>query len=66
MSRSRLDAIAVDNMETEHKRRAMLRSWFDNQMECCWETVVKVLVNMGRTKLAKEIADKYECEWTQS
>ena len=54
--RSRIERIQLDEHNTEHRRRAVLRVWYDSQEQPCWETVIRVLRGMGKDRLAGEIA----------
>ena len=51
--------IEDDNLDTENKKRALLRRWFDMHAKVCWEDVIAALKALEHVKLAKKIADKY-------
>ena len=53
--RLRIEAIKSDEPDTEHKRRAVLHSWYNSQEPPCWEPVIRVLRGMGRNQTASTI-----------
>ena len=57
---SRIQMIDGDERSTEHKRRAAIQAWFDGSEEACVGTVVKALKEMGKKRLASEIAKKWK------
>ncbi len=60
----KLDAIDEELEETEHKKRAVLRAWFEGQsVVACWEEVIRALQASEKdSKVAKELADKFQAD----
>ena len=68
VSLSRLDEIAVDIWEVRHRRKAVLREWYDSAGNPQWRDVIRVLLkpSMGvKRRLAQRIAEQHGCEWEE-
>ena len=66
MSHVTLNRIKIDQNSEEHRLRETIRRWYDDSRERpCWEVVIQALVDVGKTRVAKEIADQQEISWDQ-
>lgn len=58
-----VDEIDNDNLDTENKKRSLVRKWFNRHEKVCWEDVVAALKALDHIKLAKKVADKHHVTW---
>ena len=63
VSAEKLDAIEAGNQDTETRKRALLRTWYESLEEACWDTILDALIALNEDSLAKKIAMKNEIPW---
>ena len=64
MNEARIKRIAEDNKgKADDIRKEVIKAWFKNTVNCCWEKIIQVLCKMDMARVANEIATKYECEF---
>ena len=63
VSAEKLDAIKAGNQDTETRKRALLRTWYESLEEACWDTILDALIALNEDNLAKKIAMKNEIPW---
>ena len=60
------DILAAKNRNTDHKQIELIQAWYNgDKVHVCWETVMKVLASAGETNKARNVANKYGCEWSE-
>ena len=59
---SKIGAIDSEHKQTELKRRAAVRAWYDRSVRPCVKEVVAALKGMDKIKLASQIAEKWNLE----